>query len=300
MKPVLVTGAGGQLGQDILHAAACRPDLRVIGVDHAACDVTDATAVFGTIERHRPTVVINASAYTLVDRAESEPARAFAVNRDAARHLATVCASRGIPLFHVSTDYVFDGSKATPWRIDDPVAPLGIYGASKLAGEQAIRETHAQHLVLRTSWLFGAHGNNFVRTMVRYGAQRPELRVVADQRGGPTWTGDLAAALLGLAERHLDGERLPWGTYHYGGQPVTTWHAFACAIIDEAFGLGLLPRRTPVRAITTAEFPTPTRRPANSAFDMGETQRMLGLAPPDWRVGLRRVLETWRREGTRI
>lgn len=297
MTTILVTGAGGQLGRDLLLAGARVTGVRIVGVDRAACDLREPLAVMRALERHRPAVVINAAAYTLVDRAETERELAFAVNRDGARHLAAACATTGVPLLHVSTDYVFDGSKATPWRVDDPVSPLGVYGASKLAGELAIRETHTRHIVLRTSWLFGQHGNNFVRTMVRYGAVRDELRVVADQRGGPTWTGDLAAELLALAQRHIAGERLAWGTHHYAGQPATTWHAFACAIVDEAFAIGLLPRRTPVRAITTAEFPTPTRRPANSVFDMDETRRLLGIAAPDWRVGLRRVLAGWRRDG---
>jgi len=300
VKTILVTGAKGQLGRDLLLSRGLPATVRLVGVDRTTCDIADQSAVARCFAEFRPAVVINAAAYTQVDRAESESARAFAVNADGSAHLAAACAAAGIPLLHVSTDYVFDGSKATPWGIADPVAPLGVYGASKLAGEVAIRSVHAQHLILRSSWVFGQHGNNFVRTMVRFAAIRDALRVVADQRGGPTWTGDIAAALLVLAVRYLDGESLPWGTYHYAGQPATTWHGFAEAIIDEAVAAGLLMRRTPVQPISTAEFPTPTRRPANSVFDMGETVRVLGIVPADWRVGLRQVLAGWRRDGVRF
>jgi dTDP-4-dehydrorhamnose reductase len=300
METILVTGANGQLGRDLIIAGAAFPDVRVAGLDRTACDITDPVAVLRTMDRYRPGVVINAAAYTQVDRAESEPAAAYAVNRDAVRHLADACARRNIPLLHVSTDYVFDGSKSTPWLPEDALAPLGVYGASKLAGEHAVREVLTRHIILRTSWVFGQHGNNFVRTMLRYGAVREELRVVADQRGGPTWTGDIAAGLLALAQRHLAGEVLRWGTYHYSGQPATNWHAFASTVISEAYALGMLPRCTPVRAITTAEFPTPTRRPANSVLDTTATHQLLGLAPPDWRVGLGRVLAGWRRDGVRF
>lgn len=300
MKTILVTGANGQLGRELLAMAPAFPSLHCTGVDRGACDISDAAAVRRAFENVRPALVINAAAYTQVDRAESDAARAYAVNRDGAMHLAQACAAARVPLFHVSTDYVYDGSKATAWHVGDAVAPLGVYGASKLAGEIAVREARVPHVILRTSWVFGEHGSNFVRTMLRFGAVRDELRVVADQRGGPTWTGDLAAALLALASRHLDGEALCWGTYHYAGQPATTWHGFAQAIIAEGHAAGLLPRLTPVRAIATADFPTPARRPANSLLAMDDTLRQLHLPAPDWRVGLRRVLANWRRNGTRF
>ncbi len=298
---ILVTGAAGQLGRELLLLSRALPaGVRIIGVERATCDVADPEAVRRCIALHRPVVVINAAAYTAVDRAEAERARAFAVNADGPAHLAAACADAGIPLFHVSTDYVFDGSKATAWRVDDKTAPLGVYGASKLAGEHAVRAACAQHLVLRTSWVFGQHGNNFVRTMVRLAATRDVLRVVADQRGSPTWTGDIAAELLALAVRHLDGEELAWGIWHYTGAPATNWYDFAGVIVDEAIASGLLARRTPVQAITTAEFPTPARRPVNSVLDMSTTTQALGIVASDWRVGLRRVLAGWRRNGVRF
>lgn len=295
-RVVLVTGARGQLGSELL-AATAPAGLRLAGVDRDACDIADAQAVARAFAAHRPALVINAAAYTAVDRAESEPARALAVNAEGPRHLAQACEAAGIPLFHVSTDYVFDGSKPQPWCVDDATAPLGVYGASKLAGEQAVRAACRRHLVLRTSWVFGAHGNNFVRTMVRLAATRDELRVVADQHGGPTWTGDLARELLALAARHAAGEPLPWGTWHYAGAPATSWCGFARVIIDEAVAAGLLPRAVPVRAIGTADYPTPARRPANSVLDMAQTGAALGIAQPDWRAGLRHVLARWRDDG---
>lgn len=300
MKTILVTGANGQLGRELLTMQQAVPGVRLVGVDRSACDISNAESVMTTMDRVRPSVVINAAAYTQVDRAETEAERAYAVNRDGSRHLALACAAVRVPLLHVSTDYVYDGSKATPWCMGDPVAPLGVYGASKLAGEIALREALTQHVILRTSWVFGAYGNNFVRTMLRFGAVREELRVVADQRGGPTWTGDLATALLMLAARHLSGESLAWGTYHYSGQPATTWYGFAQTIIAEGHAMGLLPRKTPVRAISTADFPTPARRPANSVLAMSDTLQQLHLPAPDWRVGLRRVLADWRRDGVRF
>lgn len=300
MKTILVTGANGQLGRELLTMQPAVPGVRLVGVERSDCDISNAEAVMATMDRVRPAVVINAAAYTQVDRAETEVERAFSVNRDGPRHLALACAAVRVPLLHVSTDYVYDGSKATPWCVGDPVAPLGVYGASKLAGEIAVREALSQHVILRTSWVFGAHGNNFVRTMLRFAAVRDELRVVADQRGGPTWTGDLAAALLAIAARHLAGETLAWGTYHYSGQPATTWQGFAEAIIADGYAMGLLPRKTPVRAIRTADFPTPARRPANSVLAMDDTMQQLRLPPPDWRAGLRRVLAGWRRDGVRF
>jgi len=298
LQTVLVTGANGQLGRQLL-ATPVR-GLDVVGVDRQQCDISDAASVARCFAQHRPALVINAAAYTQVDRAESDAERAYAVNRDGTRHLAQACAAAGVPLLHVSTDYVYDGSKATPWRVGDAVAPLGVYGASKLAGETAVRAEPVPHVILRTGWVFGEYGNNFVRTMLRLAAVRDELRVVADQHGGPTWTGDLAAALFTLARQHLDGGAVPWGTYHYGGQPATTWHGFAQTIVAEAYAAGLLSRLTPVRAIATREFPTPARRPANAVLAMDDTLQQLHLPAPDWRVGLRRVLANWRRNGVRF
>lgn len=288
---ILVVGAGGQVGRELVRRAGSRP---VLGLDRPALDVTDAGAVSVAIARSRAEVVINAAAYTAVDKAESEPAAAFAVNRDGPAALAQACAAAGIPLLHLSTDYVFDGSAPEPYAESAAVAPLGVYGQSKWEGEEAVRCCLPEHLILRVSWVFGAYGNNFVRTMLRLGRERSELRVVADQVGAPTHAGAIAGTLLALADRILRAEALSWGTYHYTGTPVTSWHGFAEAIFDEASAQGLIDRKPLVHPIATAEYPTPARRPANSALDGRRAQTELQLRLMPWREGLRETLAAWK------
>ena len=269
---ILVTGGRGQLGRSIAaRANVWAPDVDELDI----CDPAQAARVAGH------DLVINAAAYTAVDKAETERDRAFAINRDGAGHLARACAERGIRFLHVSTDYVFDGTGTRPYREDDPIAPLGVYGASKAEGEQAVHE--AGGTVVRTSWLFAEGGPSFVHTMLRLAKDRPVLRVVSDQHGCPTYAGDLADALLALG-------KLPTlaGTYHYCNAGATTWHAFATAIVDEAR------RRVPlacerIEAITTAEYPTPAKRPAYSVLDTTKI-RQAGIVPPPWQAGLARVV----------
>lgn len=284
---ILVTGAAGQLGRECVE----RGGTDVVGCDRHALDITDAKALATVLGRVQPKVVINAAAYTAVDKAEQDAATAFAINRDAVSVLATACAERHIPLLHVSTDYVFDGSKPTPYTEDDAVSPLGVYGASKEQGEAAVRQAQPQHLIVRTSWVFGRYGANFVKTMLRLARERPELRVVADQRGAPTEAGALADVLIALAQRAAGGETLPWGTYHYSGAPHTTWHGFAEAIVAHAAELGLMSRQIPVLPIATHQYPTPARRPMNSRLDCGRIRAKLGAPIPDWHQGLERVLD---------
>lgn len=288
---MLVTGAGGQLGREL--ALRLAPD-EAVCLPRAALDLTDAPAVRATLARLRPNVVINAAAYTAVDRAETEPERAFAVNRDAPATLARACAEVGAALLHVSTDYVFDGESRRPWREDDATGPINVYGASKLAGEQVIQRALPRHLIVRTAWVFGAHGPNFVRTALRLARERGSLRVVADQTGSPTWAGHLAETLITLARRIAAGEALPFGLYHYAGAPATSWHGFAEAVVHAAVAQGLLAAPVPVAPITTAEFPTPARRPAWSVLDGARMAANFGLAPPDWRAGLDHTLAAWK------
>lgn len=287
---VLLTGVRGQVGHELLRQAPA--GFQVAGLSSAELDIADAGQVAAVLAAVRPQLIINAAAYTAVDKAESELQRAFAVNRDGVANLA----SAGVPLLHISTDYVFAGDADRPYREDDSVAPGGVYGASKLAGEQVLAELNPRHVILRTAWVFGAHGNNFVKTMLRLGRERDQLGVVADQCGGPTPAADIAAALWQLALQWRENGTLPWGTYHFCGAPAVSWHAFAEAIFAEAQGLGLLPSVPRVNAIATADYPTPARRPAWSVLDCSKLQAACAIAQPDWRVGLRAVLAQLARE----
>jgi len=274
---LLVTGANGQLGRALVRLGAA-------GRTRAELDVGDASAVAAALDAEKPDVVVNAAAYTAVDRAESEPDAAFAANEAGARAVAAACAARGIALVHVSTDYVFDGEKPTAYVETDATRPLGAYGASKAAGERAVLAAHPGALVVRSSWVFSADGSNFVKTMLRLARETPALRVVADQHGCPTFAGDLARIVLELAER-----RAPAGIYHAAGDGPTTWHGFAAAIVDEAAKAGRAPR-VPVEPIKTDDYPTAARRPRNSILDTAKL-RALGIVPALWIDGLRAVVQ---------
>lgn len=284
---MLVTGAGGQVGRELVRASASFEG-EIIGLGRAGLDVTDADAVCRAVDQHAPDIVINAAAYTAVDRAESEPEAAFAVNRDGAAHCAEACAEADIPLIHFSTDYVFDGTKGEPYTEDDTTNPLGVYGASKWAGEEAIRTALDVHLILRTSWVFSAHGHNFVKTMLRLCRERDELRVVADQRGNPSAARDLAAAALRIARRVAE-PGAPWGTYHLAGVPATTWHGLAEAVVAEARKHGSV-RAERVEPIPTSAYPTPVRRPADARLDCSRIAQRWGIEPPDWWPAVARVV----------
>lgn len=285
---ILITGANGQVGREL----AGRAGVQAVALTREQLDITRGDAVLAELHRIKPQVVINAAAYTAVDKAEKEPDAAAAINREGPAHLALICRELRIPLLHISTDYVFDGKKSTPYLEDDPATPAGVYAVSKWEGEQRIRDTLSEHIILRVSWVFGAHGGNFVKTILRLARERPELRVVADQKGCPTHAGAIAEALLSLAKRVIQGERLPWGTYHYTGTPATTWHGFATIIVDQAAELGLIAAKPIIHPITTAEYPLPAPRPANSVLDCTNAVKALGLTQQDWRHGLREVLTT--------
>ncbi|MES9906216.1 MAG: dTDP-4-dehydrorhamnose reductase [Sedimenticola sp.] len=292
---VLVTGARGQVGTELIQQGEDL-ELQMLAAGHAELDITQQDAVNGFIQVQQPDIVINAAAYTAVDQAESEPELAYAINRDGAAYLAQACADNNIPLLHLSTDYLFDGSKEGTYSETDSPNPQGVYGKSKLEGDRAIDSILKQYLILRVSWVFGANGNNFVKTMLRLGKERDVLRVVADQQGGPTWAGAIATTLLNLVKRWGDGEAIPWGTYHYSGQPATTWQGFAEAIFEQAEKLGMIDKQPKVEPITTAEYPTPAQRPLNSVFDCHKIARKLGIPQPDWRTGLNNVLINWKEQ----
>jgi dTDP-4-dehydrorhamnose reductase len=284
---LLILGAGGQVGRALLQAAA-RAGREAVATTREDLDVTDPRSVAAALDRHRPTVVINAAAYTAVDRAESEAAKAFAVNRDGAAVVSAGCERAGVQLLHLSTDYVFDGTKSTAYDERDAPNPVGVYGRSKLAGEESVRSTLPDgHLIVRTAWVFSAWGNNFLRTIWRLIHEREEIRVVDDQLGCPTPADALASDLLRMAGSLEAGACDP-GTYHWAGRPAVTWHRFAEAIVTEARKRGAIATRA-VHAITTADYPTPAPRPANSVLDTSKARAAFGLTEPNWPEGLERA-----------
>ncbi len=286
---IFTTGSEGQLGWELLRQGE-RFDFEVIGADLPETDITDSSQLENILADLQPSLVVNAAAYTNVDGAETEEMLAFAVNRDGPANLAKVCADAGIPLIHISTDFVFDGKKTTPYVEADTVSPLGIYARSKAAGEDAVRSRVKEHLIMRTAWLYGVHGHNFVKTMLRIGKERDVVRVVADQYGSPTFAADLAEAVLTMAAQVRDGSEIGWGTYHYCGSGVTTWHGFAEAIFEVA---GQYPPRKTTRAepITTAEYPTAAKRPMYSALDCALIQKNFRITPKPWQERLKFMIE---------
>jgi dTDP-4-dehydrorhamnose reductase len=283
---ILVFGAGGQIGREVCRAA-WPPRYAILPLDRKAVDITKSAAVSAMLDRETPDLAINLAAFTAVDRAESEPEAAWAVNCAGAAHIAAACDESATPLIHLSTDYVFDGRKTEPYREEDAVGPLGVYGRSKEAGERAVRAAAARHVILRTAWVFGAYGANFVKTMLRLAAQRPVLRVVADQRGCPTAAADIAAALIVIAE-YIERSEAKWGTYHFVGAGAASWHGFAEAIFDLA--APQLAARPQVEPISTDQYPTPARRPMNSVLDCRKIAEAFGIRPPPWRAGLASVV----------
>ena len=294
-RTVLVAGCGGMLGRDLtalLEEAKCP----AVGLDLPGLDITNPLSVQACFDDIRPGLIVNCAAYTDVDRAETDREAAFSANRDGPAHLADACRRTGIPLIHVSTDYVFEGTAGRPCREDDLVRPAGVYAASKWEGEQAIRSRLPRHFIVRSSWLFGAQGRNFVKTMLRLAKDREELRVVADQYGCPTWTVDLGRALVQLCLHALAGAGEPaWGTYHFCGEGPVNWHNFAEAIIEEGRKHTRL-RCARVLPITTAEYPCAAARPAWSVLDCSKITAVFGIIPPSWRRGLEETVSAIYRE----
>ncbi|WP_374012114.1 dTDP-4-dehydrorhamnose reductase [Pseudoxanthomonas koreensis] len=302
---LLLLGANGQLGRELQRSLGALGNVVAATRDGRlqddgapgqarpgtviAADLADPDALAALVARQVPDAVVNAAAYTAVDQAEDDREAAFRINAEAPAALARACAAASIPLVHYSTDYVFDGRGSRPYREDDPTAPLGVYGASKLAGEDAVRAAGGRHLVLRTAWVYAAHGRNFLRTMLRLGAEREELGVVADQVGTPTPAALVADASARMLAQAL-GDATLRGTWHVVADGQTSWHGFAEAIFAEAVAAGLLLRAPRVRPITTADYPTPARRPAYSHLDTARLRTDFGIDPPHWRAGLQQVV----------
>lgn len=278
---LLVFGQTGQVARELIRRAPAGVVVESLGRDRA--DLSDPSTCADAIMLSDADAVINAAAWTAVDKAETDEADATIINGAAPAAMARACARHGIPFLHISTDYVFDGAGSTPFATDHPTAPLGAYGRSKLAGEHGVRSAGGAHLILRTSWVVSAHGTNFVKTMRRLGAGRATLNVVADQIGGPTPAADITDALFAAARAMIDGAR--GGTYHFSGAPDTSWADFARAIMAGA-GLGC-----EITDIPSSAYPTPAKRPMNSRLDCGAFTRDFGIARPDWRSGLTAILK---------
>lgn len=288
MKRVLVTGGDGQLGTELKRLAW--PDgWAVTATTRSDLDLRYPGAIAATLASAPWSAVISAGAYTAVDKAESDVVTAWAVNALAPAALAAGCEAAGIPIVHVSTDYVFDGARDGAWEVDDPVAPLGVYGASKLGGELAVRTSGARHAIVRTAWVVSAHGSNFVKTMLRVGAERDTLRVVDDQRGSPTAAADLAAALATITMRLVGDAAAPAGTYHFSNAGAVTWAGFAREIFAQSAARG--GPAANVEGIATSDYPTPARRPANSLLSLDAIARDHGISPRDWRAALGDILD---------
>jgi dTDP-4-dehydrorhamnose reductase len=300
---IVVAGAKGQVGQEIMRlgnveAQSHTEDYTLIGFTSHELDISDLAQVELQLKAHRPNVVINAAAYTAVDTAETETECAYAVNQRGPENLAKVCKTLGILLIHLSTDYVFDGEQNRPYGENDIPNPTGIYGLSKLRGEKAVQANLHAHYIVRVAWVFGAHGNNFVKTMLRLANERDSLSIVDDQIGGPTWAKDIAKLVIHMALRSASTEdqsedSLPYGTYHYTGNKNVSWYTFATCIFEKAYPLGLIKKIPKLTPITTAAYPTPAKRPKNSCLCCTKIQQNSNLTLSNWEQALDSVLKTW-------
>lgn len=289
---VLVTGSKGQVGHCLTQQLTVMKDVTLLSVDRDALDITDRAAVFGVVKEFQPTIIINAAAYTAVDKAESEPKLSFAINADGPKYLAEAANEVNAAILHISTDYVFEGTKLGEYLETDPTDPQGIYGESKLLGEKAVAEACSKHIILRTAWVFGESGNNFVKTMLRLAKDRDELSIVGDQFGGPTYAGDIAKVLIAISDRIVSGSAaVDYGVYHYSGVPHVSWYEFANNIFDCAVDNGVLSSKPKLTRITTEQYPTPAKRPLNSRMSTEKITDSFAVEASDWSSALVRIKE---------
>lgn len=296
---ILVTGRNGQLATALSEEAASDNDLEVVALDREELNICDEDAVQHAVARVEPDVIVNAAAYTAVDKAETECTQAFAANEGGPRLLARAAAKRDIPILHVSTDYVYNGEKKSPYVEEDPVAPASVYGASKLAGEIAVAKANPKHIIIRTAWVYSATGNNFVKTMLRLATNCDQLKVVDDQHGNPSYAPHLAQATLCVVRRLLEEPGFePWGVYHLAGTGTTTWCGLAREVFHRSEAAG--GPHASVGAITTSEYPTPAKRPANSQLDCAKAKETFGVELPEWRTGVSDCIARLMRDPGRI
>ncbi|MDF2155733.1 dTDP-4-dehydrorhamnose reductase [Vibrio sp. CAU 1672] len=285
---VLVTGCNGQVGHCLTEILSNTDNVTLLAVDREELDIANQEAVFKTVIEFKPTIIINAAAHTAVDKAEEEVELSYAINRDGPKYLAEAAKEVNASILHISTDYVFEGNKDGEYLETDPTAPQGVYGASKLAGEVAVAEACDKHIIMRTAWVFGVQGNNFVKTMLRLGENRDELNIVGDQFGGPTYAGDIAKALVKISNRISADESIEYGVYHYSGLPHVSWYQFADAIFDAAVEKNIT-NKPKLSSITTEQYPTPAKRPKNSRLSTQKIFDAFAIEASDWNKALKDI-----------
>ena len=286
---ILITGCHGQVGSSLTEQLANYENTEVLAFDREYLDITSQEAINAVVAEFEPSIIINAAAHTAVDKAEEEVDLSYAINRDGPKYLAQAAQSVGAAMLHISTDYVFEGNKIGEYTETDATNPQGVYGESKLAGEIAVAQACEKHVILRTAWVFGDNGNNFVKTMLRLGENRDALSIVGDQFGGPTYAGDIANALIQIAKRITQGDTVEYGVYHYSGLPHVSWFEFADAIFDVAVEQGVLANKPSLTSITTDQYPTPAKRPSNSRLSTEKITLGFSVKASDWKAALNNI-----------
>ncbi|ENC6730784.1 dTDP-4-dehydrorhamnose reductase [Vibrio navarrensis] len=286
---VLITGCYGQVGSCLTEQLANNENTAVLALDREHLDITNQDAVNAVVVEFQPTIIINAAAHTAVDKAEEEVELSYAINRDGPKYLAEAAQKLGAAILHISTDYVFEGNKVGEYAETDATNPQGVYGKSKLAGEIAVAQACEKHIILRTAWVFGENGNNFVKTMLRLSSTRNDLSIVGDQFGGPTYAGDIANTLIKVAQRISEGYAVEYGVYHYSGLPHVSWFEFADAIFDVAVELGAVAKKPSLINITTDQYPTPAKRPSNSRLSTEKITQGFSVKASDWKAALNNI-----------
>ena len=286
---ILITGCHGQVGSSLTEQLLNHENTEVLALDREHLDITSQEAVNAAVAEFEPKIIINAAAPTAVDKAEEEVELSYAINRDGPKYLAQAAQNVGAAMLHISTDYVFEGNKAGEYAETEATNPQGVYGESKLAGEIAVAEACEKHIILRTAWVFGESGNNFVKTMLRLGENRDALSIVGDQFGGPTYAGDIANTLIQIAKRITQGDMVDYGVYHYSGLPHVSWFDFADAIFDVAVDSKILAKKPTLTSITTDQYPTPAKRPSNSRLSTGKITQGFSVKASDWKAALKNI-----------
>ncbi len=286
---VLITGCHGQVGYCLTEQLKDTECTTVLALDKEHLDITNQDKVNAAVAEFQPTIIINAAAHTAVDKAEEEIDLSYAINRDGPKYLAQAAQNVGAAILHISTDYVFEGNKVGMYVESDSTNPQGVYGESKLAGEIAVAEACEKHIILRTAWVFGENGNNFVKTMLRLGATRDALNIIGDQYGGPTYAGDIAKALILISKCITQGDKIEYGVYHYSGLPHVSWYEFADVVFNIAKKQGVIVKKPSLTNITTEQYPTPAKRPCNSRLNTNKITHAFSIEASDWKTALNNI-----------